>query len=48
MRGLLKLRLGQEAAAQEDFGQRLLLRPALKETLEALVRAERLQLAAKR
>jgi hypothetical protein len=30
MRGLLKLRLGQEAGAQEDLGQCLRLNPALK------------------
>ena len=41
MRGLLKLRLGQEAAAQEDFGQCLRLNPALKSSLEDLVRRER-------
>ena len=48
MRGLLRLRLGQEAEAQRDFDQCLRLKPALKESLESLVQVERLQLAAKR
>jgi hypothetical protein len=48
MRGLLKLRLGQEAEAQANFDQCLRLKPALKKSLETLVRAERLRLAAKR
>jgi hypothetical protein len=48
MRGLLKLRVGREAEAQADFDQCLRLKPVLKESLETLVRAERLQMAAKR
>jgi tetratricopeptide (TPR) repeat protein len=47
MRGLLKLRLGQEAGLPEDFDQCLRLKPASKMSLENLVRAQRIHLTAK-
>ena len=44
---MLRLRLGQEAEAQADLDECLRLKPALKESLERLIRAERVRLAAK-
>lgn len=47
MRGLLKLRLGQEPEAQENFEQCLRLQPASKASLESLIREQRIQMTAK-
>ena len=47
MRGLLKLRMGQESEAQEDLRQFLLLKPAAKVALSSLLQAGRLPLASR-